>query len=96
MGGGSTSSDQDAANQAAQQLIQQLDDYCSFSLQSLAQSAPVLGSAVHDNDIKNQVRSTLTDWRVLLESDAQAIKDISDVFVELDAELANSVLGIGA
>lgn len=87
-------SDTAAASEAADLVVSGLGDYCSFSMHDLSGYAPVAGSATHDK-VSSSIISSLEALTSLLTSDAQAIEATGDEFTNLDADLAQGLLGIG-
>jgi len=88
------SSNTEIASAAAQLLTQQLNDYCSFSVSSIEDTAQVEGSNIH-KDVGAQIEKALTAWHALLQSDADAINNADAAFKGLDSSIASNFLGMG-
>lgn len=94
MVGSGISSNTEVASQYSAQIRQNLGDYCSLNLDSIAGNAEVSGSMVHDN-LNAPIAESMQSWLMLLESDASDIEATSAAFDSADVVLAHGLLGMG-
>lgn len=82
-----------AGSQLADTLRSQLGGYTSFRLGSVAGSAPVSASYMHDGGVAEGIAAAMRAWDALVGADAQAVVDACAAFDEADS-LAAVALGV--
>lgn len=86
---------QSTANQS-ERLKSSINGYSSIAFKEYSGATTgIPGSATHDA-ATSSFHGTLQNWKVLVYSDANAIRDTGLAFSETDTGIANKLLGIGS
>jgi hypothetical protein len=86
--------DTESATALSEKVKESLSSYIAFKMATLLDVAKVLGSMCHDIDINNGINAALRTWNEVITCDASAIETALSDMLELDANMAQKLLGV--
>lgn len=91
---GGIESNRASADRVSQKLKDGLSEYVSFSVEKIAEYAPVGGNNTHDGTVADSIVDALAAWSDVIEEDSAAVISASAGFENADEEAAAKMLGV--